>query len=196
MVDRYPLTWPAGWPRTKYPQSARFNTSFTKARNELMRELDLLGADGIIISSNLETRLDGLPYASQRQPDDSGIAVYFRLEGNDQCIPCDKWYSAADNLQAIRLTVGALRGLERWGAKEMVNAAFRGFKALPAAGEGSESNQRLWHEVLEVSPDASWDVIEAAYRELLHKVHPDKGGTETEFHEVQAAFKQAKELRT
>lgn len=193
MIEAYPLTWPMGWPRSKYQDYSRLaRYPLGKALQELNLELGRLGATNIVISTNLQTRLDGLPRSGQRQPEDSGVAVYFKLDSNDQCIPCDKWTTVEQNLRAITKTIEALRGIERWGAKEMVNAAFRGFKALPASGEATLSSQRLWHEVLEVSPTASWDVIEVAYRRLLHKVHPDKGGTVEAFTEVQNAFKQAK----
>lgn len=195
MIDAYPLQWPMGWPRTKWPERARFDTGFATARNELMRELNLLGATNIIISSNIELRRDGLPYSGRRQPEDTAIAVYFKLNGEDQCVPCDKWTRSEDNLQAIRKTIEALRGLERWGAKEMVNAAFRGFKALPANIIVGAGTMRSWSEVLQVSYEADWDVIEAAYKRLLHKVHPDKGGTVEAFTELQNAFKQAKQER-
>lgn len=193
MIDAYPLHWPPAWTRTKHPDYARFQTPFATARNELMRELDLLGARDIIISSNVELRRDGLPYAGKRHPEDPAIAVYFKLNGENQCVPCDKWNRAEDNLQAIRLTIAALRGLERWGAKEMVNAAFRGFKALPESIIVGAGTARAWYEVLEVSQDASPDVIDAVYRRLLHKVHPDKGGNVADFTELQTAYKQAKE---
>jgi hypothetical protein len=196
MIDAHPLTWPAGWPRTNSPKRSSFGKyTFEQSRRDVLRQLRLLRASDIIISSNLKLRQDGWPYSNQRQPDDAGIAVYFKLNGEDQCIPCDKWWTVEENLRAISKTIDAIRGLERWGAKEMVNAAFRGFKALPASGDSTPSNQRNWFDVLEVSPNASWDVIEAAYRKLLHKVHPDKGGSVTAFYELQDAFKQAKELR-
>lgn len=196
MVDAYPLQWPQAWPKTKYPSYARFKTSFGVARNELMRELDLLGATNIVISSNVELRRDGLPYAGKRQPEDPAIAVYFKLNGEDQCVPCDKWNRTEDNLQAIRKTIEALRGLERWGAKEMVNAAFRGFKALPESIIMGAGTARTWYEVMGLNPDAEMDIIQTVYKKLLHKVHPDKGGSEAEFTELQNAFKQAKELRS
>lgn len=192
MPDYYPLQWPPSWPRTKYPTRARFNTSGAKARQALFNELRLLGADTIVISSNAELRRDGLPYVGQRL-DDCGVAVYFNLNGQQQCIPCDKWDRLDDNIQAVRKTVKALRGLERWGAKEMVNAAFRGFKALPETIIMGEHTSKAWWEVLQVSQNADWDVIEAAYKRLLHKVHPDKGGSDFAFQELQNAFKQAKE---
>lgn len=196
MVDAYPLHWPPAWPRVKYQERARFDTTFASARNNLLRELSLLGATNVVISSNIELRRDGLPYANARQPEDVGIAVYFTLNGEQQCIPCDKWTRTEDNLQAIRKTIEALRGLERWGAKEMVNAAFRGFKALPETIIMGEHTARAWWEVLQVSQTADMDVIEAAYKRLLHKVHPDKGGTAFAFQEVQNAFKQAKESQS
>lgn len=191
MIDAYPLQWPVAWPRTKSPQPARFDTSFASARNNLLRELDLLGARDVIISSNIELRRDGLPYANQRQPEDTGIAVYFTLNGEQQCVPCDKWTRTEDNLQAIRKTIEALRGLERWGAKEMVNAAFRGFKALPESTIVTPYQSRIWHEVLEVAPTASPEVIKAAYRQKMMKAHPDHGGNAVEFAEVQKAYKEA-----
>lgn len=191
MIDAYPLQWPHGWPRAELHQPAQFKTSFARARNELLKELKLLGATNVIISSNIELRRDGLPYANQRQPEDTGIAVYFTLNGEQQCVPCDKWRKSEDNLQAIRKTIEALRGLDRWGAKEMVNAAFRGFKALPASAIVTPYQKRAWYEVLEVSQSASPEVVKAAYRQKMLKAHPDHGGSNVEFAEVQAAFKEA-----
>lgn len=197
MIDAYPLQWAPGWKRSGAQEYSRFGKfSFEYVRKEVLRELDLLGADNIVISSNLKLRQDGYPYSGQRQPEDTGVAVYFKLDENDQCVPCDKWVKVEDNLWAVAKTINALRGIERWGAKEMVNAAFRGFKALPESVIITPQMARAWYEVLEVSQDASMDVIEAVYKRLLHRVHPDKGGTAEAFTELQTAFKQAKELRS
>ncbi len=177
MIDAYPLQWPPAWPRTKWPLRAKFKTPFSYARDQLLRELDLLGATNVVISTNMMTRQDGLLYAKQRLPDDRGVAVYFTLNGDQQCIPCDKWDQVHDNLQAVRLTVEALRGLERWGAKEMVNAAFRGFKALPESTIVTPYSAQPWHDVLQVSPSADPDIIKSAYRKLASKYHPDNQDT-------------------
>ncbi len=194
--QRYPLQWPMTWPRTRFPERhPNMVRDFVRNRDEVVKQLEMLGASNLIISSNLKARLDGLPLANQREPEDSGVAVYFTLNGNQQCIPCDKWDNAAQNLRAVAMTIEALRGIERWGAKEMVNAAFRGFKALPETIIMGEHTARAWWEVLQVAQTADTDVIEAAYKRLLHKVHPDKGGSDFAFQEVQNAFKQAKELR-
>lgn len=114
MIDAYPLQWPTAWPRTKQPLVAQFKTSLTSAARNLTWELERLGAKNIVISSNMQYRADGIPYSRQPNLADTGIAVYFTLNGEEQCIPCDKWTDLADNMQAIRKTVEALRGLERW----------------------------------------------------------------------------------
>ena len=193
---QFPLQWPLGWKRTQFPEYSKFkpNSAYVESR-EILHQLELLGATNTVVSSNLQYRPDGLPYAKQQRLADTGVAVYFKLNGSDQCIPCDKWVSVEDNLHAVWMTIEALRGIERWGAKEMVNAAFRGFKALPETIIMGEHTARAWWEVLQVSQNADWDVIEAAYKRLLHKAHPDKGGSEFAFHELQNAFKQAKEAR-
>lgn len=191
MITAYPLQWPQSWPRTTSPEWSRFAATQNEAQNGILRELNLLGATDVIISTNIPLRQDGLPYSSRRAPDDQGVAVYFKLNGEAQCIPCDKWRTIAENMRAIEKTIDALRGLERWGAKEMVNAAFRGFKALPESIIMGEHTSRVWWEVLEVSQEASPEVIKAAYKAQLMKKHPDQGGSDREFQELQKAFKEA-----
>ncbi|NIL77169.1 J domain-containing protein [Rhodococcus sp. B10] len=192
MIDAYPLQWPPAWPRTSAPTRSQFGRfTFEQVRQELLRQLRLLGATEVVISSDLRLRQDGFPYSGQRQPEDTGIAVYFKLDDEDQCIPCDKWTTVEHNLRAIILTIEALRGLDRWGAKEMVRAAFRGFKALPAEAIVTPFTAKPWHEVLEVSPSASSETIKAAYRAQLKKHHPDHGGNEADLIAVQRAYEQA-----
>lgn len=190
MIAAFPLQWPVAWPRTKYPEWSRFRVTQYEAQNGILRELNLLGATDVIISTNIPLRRDGLPYASAKAPEDQGVAVYFKLNGSDQCIPCDKWRTIAENMRAIENTISALRGLERWGAKEMVNAAFRGFRALPESIIMGPGTARLWYEVLGVAPDADPAVIIGAYRGLIKKYHPDnlETGDVLKFDEVQKAF--------
>lgn len=196
MTDSYPLAWPPAWPRSKSPQSARFKVSMGESVSSLYDELDRLGASNVVVSSNMRLRLDGRPLADQRRLDDEGVAVYFSLKGAQQCIPCDKWSTVKDNVRAVALTIQALRGLERWGAKEMVNAAFQGFKALPESIIMGEHTSRAWWEVLQVAQTADIEVIEGAYKKLLMKAHPDIGGSDFAFQELQNAYKQAKESRS
>lgn len=189
IAEGFPLQWPTGWPRTSRPARARFDTRFHKAVTELLHELELMGARDVVISSNIALRRDGLPYSGQKQPEDRGVAVYFRLKDVQQCVPCDRWDTVDDNIQAIRLTVAALRGLERWGAKEMVDAAFRGFQALPAPSGGDYLiADEPWYMILGVPEFAAKEQIKAAYRDKAKTMHPDQGGSPQEWARLQRAY--------
>ena len=181
-ADAYPLQWPDGWARAKHREVSRFNTRFAKARDGLMEELRLLGARHIILSTNIELRQDGLPYANQKQPADPGIAVYLEYQGKRMTFACDRWWHVECNTQAVRKTIEAIRGIERWGASDIMERAFTGFQALPDQFHGA------WWAVLEVSPQATPDEVKAAYRTQRRKAHPDAGGSEDDFHRIQEAW--------
>ncbi len=188
MTEAYPLQWPPGKPRTKYSERSRFNVGSATARDELFRELDMLGGKNIVVSTNVKLRLDGLPYASQIDPDDRGVAVYFSYKSNQVCFCCDRWDLVKDNMQAIRHTISALRGIARWGTGDMVEAAFRGFTALPPPSKS-------WFAILGVSE--TWDIaeIEAAYKRQAKQAHPDNGGTSEEMAALNEAIRQARQSK-
>lgn len=192
MTEAFPLAWPLGWPRATRRPRATFRTSLAGARDGVYRELDLMGVrpSTIVISSNAMVRQDGFLYARQPRIEDPGVAVYFTRRGEELCIPCDKWDRLEDNVRAIGLTINALRGLERWGARETIDAAFRGFAALPA-----QSTSGGWWTVLGVSHDAPPEQIETAYKAKLRIHHPDAGGSHEQFIAVQAAWQQARDAR-
>src|SRR5687768_10891438 len=106
MIDAYPLQWPPAWARTSAPERhPSMVRDFNRNRDEVVRQLDLLGTSNVVISTNMQTRLDGIPRSGQREPQDSAIAVYFTLNGEQQCIPCDKWDTVSQNLRAVALTI-------------------------------------------------------------------------------------------
>ena len=186
-IEAFPLYWPPGWPRTPRHkiQRSRFDQTPDRARQHLRWEMERLGATKVILSTNVELRRDGEPWAGRRQPDDAGVAVWFTLHGEQQCIPCDRWDRVHDNMHAIKLSVEALRGLDRWGASDMVKAAFKGFNALPAPG------QRHWREVLGRDVETT-DQVERRYRELARERHPDHGGSDAMMADLNAARDQAR----
>ena len=174
-ISAFPLHWPAGWPRTKFPQKSRFDVSFAGSRDGLVDELNRLHARNVVLSTNVELNRYGLPYANQSDPADKGVAVYWTTQkGEQRCIGCDKWSSVKDNMRAIAKTVEALRGLERWGSSQIVDRAFAGFKALP---DLSGSNHRAWWEILGVDPNCGTDEIKRRRIELARLYHPDSGST-------------------
>lgn len=180
----YPLAWPLGYPRAAEPKDAAFKTSFAQARDGLFEELRLMHADAVVLSSNIELKRDGLPYAG-RNPADPGLAVYFTWRQQQYVLACDCWRRAEHNLQAIRKTVEALRGIARWGTSEMLVAAFAGFKALPE--QAQEVAGTTWWGILGVKEWASPDEINAAYKRLAKQGHPDAGGSHERMVELNTA---------
>lgn len=90
----YPLSWPLAWQRTpvsKVSRSQFGERSIAAAVDEVFRQLGLLGAREIVISSNLTLRADGTPRSGQVQPSDKGVAVYFKLNKADRVLACDRW---------------------------------------------------------------------------------------------------------
>lgn len=193
MIEAYPLYWPEGRPRTsKWERgNARFEATFARARDDVIREIKLLVGGTyqldiaeVIISTNLPLRRDGLPLANQRQPEDTGVAVYFNYNKTPVSFACDRWKKIEDNMRAVALTIDALRGIARWGTGDMMEAAFRGFTALPSPED--------WRAVLEVgSGPVHRLALESQYRMLRSKHHPDKGGNAERFQAVQRAWEQA-----
>ena len=194
MADHHPLDWPAGYPRTDHRQTSRFQTSLADARDGLLEELERMGAKNVVISSNIETYERGgrrIPYANQAEPSDPGIAVYFQWREEPYALACDHWQKTAGNMQALRKTVAAMRGLERWKVSDMLKRTFSGFKALPGEGETAGNS---WWEVLDIPrKSATPEKVRHAYRKRSKDLHPDQGGSPAEWHRLQDAYERALE---
>lgn len=189
MTQAYPLQWPDGWTRTadhRRTNSNKFNTSFVRARDQLMNDLRLLGAKSVVISSWLAVKGNGEPYADQarRRLEDPGVAVYFLLKGKQMVLARDVYTTPHDNLRSIGLAIEAMRQLERHGGGTMMERAFSGFQAIAAPGAKKD-----WKEVLGFRPDqsVSLDDIDTAYRMRARRCHPDVGGTENQMVDLNAA---------
>ncbi|QPC43984.1 DnaJ domain-containing protein [Kaustia mangrovi] len=192
MTEAYPLQWPPGWPRT--PAHKRIQSRFAarglaEESSRIYAELQRLGARYPVVSTDVALRRDGIPYSNRRRPEDPGVAVYFDLNGRQQCIPCDRWSSVEENARAIWKSVEALRGLERWGAKSFVDAAFSGFQALPPP---SSEDRPHWSAILGVPRFAKESQIKAAYKAKAMDAHPDRpGGSSERMAEINDAYNQA-----
>lgn len=186
-VESFPLYWPEGVKRTPSPERSRFKTSFGAARNYLFDEIRRMGGTNVVLSGNVPLRNDDMPRANMPEPRDAGIAVYFKRNGKDLVFACDKFHYTRENIYALGKTIEALRGIERWGGKEVMDRAFSGFKALSAASE------RGWWEVLEVERNSSRELIETSFRRLLRERHPDAGGSHDAMSELNKARQRALE---
>jgi hypothetical protein len=161
----YPLHWPAGWPRTAVPmREHKFGDhSVYQAVEELSRQLDLLKATGMVISSNVAL--------GNTQPKDKGVCVYFTLRAKPYALPCDKWDRVEDNLWALAKHIEALRGQQRWGVGT-VERAFAGYMAIT-------DGKKTWREVFGFGPAdrPTAREINDRYRDLALRRHPDHGGS-------------------
>src|SRR5574338_391053 len=188
----YPLQWPDGWPRTKWTERPKFiEGHFARVRDSIIRQLQRKGGSHIVITSNLPTRADGLPYANARC-DEPGVAVYWVEKRQERVMACDRWRTVGYNLRAIDLTINAMRGVDRWGSATMVERVFAGFAALPAgSGDGhvppppAAPTVRPWREVFEVLGVFSDHVpapellafVKLRHRERVKHAPPAKGGS-------------------
>lgn len=182
----YPLQWPPGWPRTSTRQNGIYRTQLPAALNNLRKELAQLcgerAARTLTLSSNATLGND--------HPSDPGVVAYFTWDSLAMAIPCDRWASVHQNVQAIALTIEAMRAMDRHGAKHMIRAMFQGFTALPAPVVVDD-----WRKVL--GRPVSLADAEAAYKRRAMLSHPDQvGGSHAAMSALNAAIELArKELR-
>lgn len=194
-ASRYPLSWPVGWPRSRpsdrkrasfsrvvkgYSQSLQATVSMGNkpltmfdAIKRLQAELERLGATDELLSTNIETRLDGMPRSGQAAPKDPGAACYFKLKGKDTVLACDRWDRVEDNVAAIAQHIDALRRIDRYGVGTMAQA-FAGYAALPP--KGGDTN---WRAVLGFEASMNHitrEQVIARHRDLARNHHPDAGG--------------------
>jgi hypothetical protein len=156
----------------------------TEAVNLITAEVRRLGGSGLIVSTNVKLRVDGLPYSGQSQPKDCGAAIYFSLKGKAVAFSCDKYDRVECNLYAIGLTIEATRGIERWGAATQ-EQSFRGFMALPERASGPDP-----YELLALRLDCTEEQLKDAYRIAAKKWHPDvpTTGSYAKWQQVQDAY--------
>lgn len=197
MATRFPLSWPLGWPRTAPRQRANGKNrwshdkkpwTFDAARKALSDELEALGAQDVILSTNYDLRLDGQPKAGSRTPDDVGIAVYFKREGRPVVMARDAFDRAEENMRSLSLALRAMRAIEEHGGSLMMEKAFEGFTALPPPTR--------WWETLGVPEGATVEEIKLAHRARAPNAHPDSAhGSHARMAELNAARDEGLKVR-
>lgn len=214
-ATRYPLSWPFGWKRTpaKERQRSDFSQSamkerrtweggqyvtksvkgtvrvtMTAARDRLVDQLERLGAQSALVSTNVELTAFGLPRGGRAEPPDPGVAVYFELGGKDRVLACDRWQTVAENVAAIAAHIDAIRRVDRYGVGTL-EQAFAGYDALPAPGA---DNRPPWRKVLGITENAKVDetMVRVMYRLRASALHPDKP---TGSHDAMAQLNEARD---
>ncbi len=167
--------------------------TLSEAIERVLAELLRMGIDrqDVVISTNVRTRLDGLPRSGEPEPDDPGAAVYWAESfGARRVMSVDAYDRVADNLAAIAATLDAMRAIERHGGAQILERAFTGFTALP-----SPDAPRQWWEVLGTARTATLEEVRAAYRRAAGVAHPDRGGSDDRMAAVNRAWQQAQEAK-
>lgn len=193
-INAYPLQWPLGWKRASGHKSANFkrygkSLSVYDGAGRVLEELERMGygRNDVVLSTNIETRLDGLPRSDRGEPGDPGVAVYWPTKkGENKVMAVDIYDRVADNLAAVGATLVAMRAIERHGGAVILERAFTGFTALPAPDA-----KREWWEILGVPRSSAREQVKSAYRALASKHHPDKGGSADAMAELNIAFEKA-----
>lgn len=106
-----------------------------------------------------------------------GSAAPIRLTLDDQA-------RAVDNLHVLWLAIDAMRLNEKRGIGRVIQEAYAQLSAPVRI--------RPWYEVLQVQPDADLEVVDASYRSLAKRLHPDVGGSNEAMAELNTALACAK----
>jgi hypothetical protein len=98
-------------------------------------------------------------------------------------------------LARIGLAIDGLRAIDRAGATQILERAFTAFGALPPAPDVAP--KRPWWEALGLPKEAlsfaTLAMVEAQYRELAAKAHPDRGGSPAALVELNQAREEARQ---
>lgn len=177
---------------------ALFKAGWGSTIVELKRECVLLKARDITLGIDIragDIRQDGGVRADARIANSD---VVLSLISKDQRLvfPCDAFDWWQDNVRAIALAMGDLRRVDRY----RVNAGrqYEGFRAIGAGApppppsqltrEAAAAILEKWSELPAVTLEFDAQTLKVAARLARNKAHPDKGGTATDFEEVQKAI--------
>jgi hypothetical protein len=190
-------------PRTSTRVGSSFTVSWTRALEDLERELAYLGARDVVISVGLreeDIRLDGWPRSGAKATH-PGVIVSFDSKHGPLRYFCDEYAEGHNwtttryltgyqaNLRAIALGLAALRAVDRYGITRR-GEQYTGWKALPQ-GNGPVTRQEAEQVIRRFAMKAGYDVMideePDAIRKALFASHPDHGGTTEDFDLVQQA---------
>jgi hypothetical protein len=197
MVFRPLLAWP-GEP-TRCRKASQFSSPYPATLELLERELGMLGARDAVLQLALteaDIRTDGLPRANAR-PAHPGVVVSFESRHGPLQYATDVFDDWRDNLRAIALSLEALRRVDRYGISKR-GEQYTGWRALPAGGNGHQRDRSesarfilrcagLADDEVNVAGVLDGTSLHAVYRLAARRAHPDAGGSNAAFSELEQA---------
>lgn len=190
--------WPGQRTLSGLRQHARFRVSYNATLRDLEYELQHLRAKDIVIQADFQLhdiRNDGWPRSNARRPVDPGVIVSFQAPAGALSFPCDRYSAWEDNLRAIALSLEALRAVDRYGVTRQAEQ-YKGWKALPPASASNEECMTAEQAASFITAqsgvfvshiDTDMDALKRAYHLAARRLHPDCGGSESAFAQLQQA---------
>jgi len=114
--------------------------------------------------------------------DEREVILSFFKDGAEIRLPMSDHGRPVDNLRVLTISVEDMRMIERRGLNKLYAQAY-----LQLEGPKNPT-KRDPYLVLGVRPDAPAEVIEASYKALAKRMHPDAGGSTEAMVELQEAY--------
>ena len=187
MKREYPLDWPLGQARTERPSNhapAGCKDTLATAAARLDRALNLPGFSDVALSTDV--LVQGARYATEKMAHDHAAAVAFTFQGRPYHVGQDAWMQPRHNVWSLALMAEGLRQTVRHAGDSLFERMISGFAALPAPSRATTAITAP-HQLLGVAADAPREVVEAAYRALARRAHPDQGGSTAQMAALTAA---------
>lgn len=193
VIHQAKVVWPKSKPKTTYRKTGRFAAGdIAKAAKRVESEVSSFTKDGhnwrtkkLTISAYQDRfNSDGRFTAGYTNTNDPRVVVSFDLDRVQYVIPCDAFTQAEQNLCAIAETIKGLRANERYGVLT-IKQMMEGIAELPQI---SSATRPIWFDVLNVDRMCSLAEAETAYKSLVKSRHPDVGGTDQEWYDLQEAI--------
>lgn len=189
MKRLFPLEWPVDQRRTigpvGFPPAGCKVDGMREPAERLAKAMNLPGFGDVELSSNVRVGPTGL-YLGNSVREDTGAALAFTFKGRRYHVGQDFRSRPYFNVWSLALMAEGLRQTVRHAGDALFERMIAGLAALPPPGAGA-AGLRVPSAVLGVAPNAPRDVIEAAYRALARKAHPDAGGSTARMAELSAA---------
>jgi len=190
------VKWPGELTRNR--ERSLFDTPWGKTLDLLEKELRYLRGKNPIMQiavTEAEIRLDGRVYANAR-PSHPGVILTFDSKHGPLSYHTDRYTEFQDNVRAIVLSLEALRKVDRYGVSKE-GSQYAGYKRLPPAGEATKRIttadeaatfiEKQFPEVTAAQILSSSPLFETAYRQSARRLHPDHGGDNDAWIDLQDA---------